>query len=72
MVGTASRVRLLAADTEHGLQPVIDEPYPLEVIAAALKHMAKTVRNHVSNILHKLKVADRTEAIIRAREAGLR
>ncbi len=37
MVGTASRVRFLAADTEHGLQPVIDEPYPLEVIAAALK-----------------------------------
>ena len=31
----------------------------------------KTVRNHVSNILHKLQVADRTEAIIRAREAGL-
>ena len=31
----------------------------------------KTVRNHVSNILHKLQVADRTQAIIRAREAGL-
>jgi DNA-binding NarL/FixJ family response regulator len=30
-----------------------------------------TLRNHVSNILHKLQVADRTEAIIRAREAGL-
>lgn len=31
----------------------------------------KTVRNHVSNILSKLQVADRTEAILRAREAGL-
>jgi DNA-binding NarL/FixJ family response regulator len=31
----------------------------------------KTVRNHVSNILSKLHVADRAEAIIRAREAGL-
>jgi len=29
------------------------------------------VRNHVSNILSKLQVADRTEAVIRAREAGL-
>ncbi len=32
---------------------------------------AKTVGNHVSNIFSKLQVADRTQAIIRAREAGL-
>lgn len=31
----------------------------------------KTVRNHVSNIFNKLQVADRAQAIIRAREAGL-
>jgi DNA-binding NarL/FixJ family response regulator len=31
----------------------------------------KTVRNHVSNILTKLRVADRSQAIVRAREAGL-
>lgn len=31
----------------------------------------KTVRNHVSNILAKLQVRDRAEAIVRAREAGL-
>jgi DNA-binding NarL/FixJ family response regulator len=31
----------------------------------------KTVRNHVSNIFSKLQVADRAEAIVRAREAGL-
>ncbi len=31
----------------------------------------KTVQNHVTNILSKLQVADRSEAIIRAREAGL-
>jgi len=31
----------------------------------------KTVRNHVSNIFAKLQVADRSQAIVRAREAGL-
>lgn len=31
----------------------------------------KTVRNHISNIFNKLQVADRAQAIIRAREAGL-
>jgi DNA-binding NarL/FixJ family response regulator len=31
----------------------------------------KTVRNHVSNIFAKLHVADRAQAIVRAREAGL-
>jgi DNA-binding NarL/FixJ family response regulator len=40
-------------------------------IAAELYLSPKTVRNHVSNILHKLQAADRAEAIIRAREAGL-
>ncbi len=30
-----------------------------------------TVRNHISNIFSKLQIADRAEAIIRAREAGL-
>src|SRR4029079_13033308 len=31
----------------------------------------KTVRNHVANVLNKLGVADRSQAIVRAREAGL-
>jgi len=31
----------------------------------------KTVRNHVSNIFSKLQVADRGQAIVRARQAGL-
>ena len=31
----------------------------------------KTVRNHLTNIFAKLHVADRSEAIVRAREAGL-
>jgi len=40
-------------------------------IAARLVLSPKTVRNHVSNVLNKLQVADRTEAAVRAREAGL-
>jgi hypothetical protein len=40
-------------------------------IAARLFLSLKTVRNYVSNIFTKLQVADRAQAIIRAREAGL-
>jgi DNA-binding NarL/FixJ family response regulator len=40
-------------------------------IAAHLYLSPKTVRNHISNIFAKLQVADRSEAIVRAREAGL-
>jgi DNA-binding NarL/FixJ family response regulator len=41
-------------------------------IASRLVLSPKTVRNHVSNIFNKLQVADRAQAIIRAREAGLK
>ena len=40
-------------------------------IARRLSLSPKTVRNHVSNIFTKLQVADRAQAIIRARDAGL-
>jgi len=40
-------------------------------IARRLYLSQKTVRNHVSNIFLKLQVADRAQAIVRAREAGL-
>jgi DNA-binding NarL/FixJ family response regulator len=40
-------------------------------IARQLYLSQKTVRNHVSNIFIKLQVADRSQAIVRAREAGL-
>lgn len=40
-------------------------------IARQLHLSQKTVRNHCSNIFSKLQVADRAQAIIRAREAGI-
>lgn len=39
-------------------------------IASLLYLSPKTVSNYISNIINKLQVADRTEAILRAKEAG--
>jgi DNA-binding NarL/FixJ family response regulator len=41
------------------------------VVATRLGLSEKTVRNHLSSILLKLQVEDRSSAIVRAREAGL-
>jgi DNA-binding NarL/FixJ family response regulator len=40
-------------------------------IAHHLMISLKTVRNHVSNVFTKLQVADRAQAIVKARDAGL-
>jgi DNA-binding NarL/FixJ family response regulator len=40
-------------------------------IAQCLNISHKTVRNHISNIFNKMQVADRAQAIARARDAGL-
>ena len=40
-------------------------------IAHQLGFSTKTVRNYVANIFSKLQVADRAQAIVKAREAGL-
>ena len=40
-------------------------------IAERLVLSVKTVQNHVSNIFGKLQIADRAQAAIRARDAGL-
>lgn len=41
------------------------------MIAERLSLSPKTVRNNVSNVFTKLQVADRAQAIIQARDAGL-
>jgi DNA-binding NarL/FixJ family response regulator len=50
---------------------LIAQGYNNTEIADHLVLSPKTVRNHVSNIFSKLQVADRVQAIVRAREAGL-
>lgn len=41
-----------------------------DTIAQQLSFTSKTVRNYVSNIFSKLQVADRAQAIVKARDAG--
>lgn len=50
---------------------LIAQAYNNSEIAEKLVLSGKTVRNHVSNILSKLQVVDRAQAIRRARESGL-
>ena len=42
-----------------------------QAIAAELALSLKTVRNNVSTIFTKLRVADRAQAMLKARESGL-
>ena len=58
------------SDREREVLALIAQGYKNAEIAERLILSPKTVRNHITNILSKLQVADRTEAIMRAREAG--
>lgn len=58
-------------DREREVLELIARGQSNQAIAQRLGLSQKTVRNHVSNIFSKLQVADRAEAIVRAREAGL-
>ena len=82
--GVARRVQAFFSSADHRITPFPDlTPRELEVLdriargeanPTIARHLAispKTVRNHVSTILDKLMVADRSQAIVRAREAGL-
>lgn len=58
-------------DREREVLSLLAQGLNNQEIAARLFISAKTVRNHASNIFSKLQVADRVQAIIRARDAGL-
>ncbi len=58
-------------DREREILALVAAGRSNQEIADALFLSLKTVRNYVSNIFTKLQVADRAQAIVRAREAGL-
>jgi DNA-binding NarL/FixJ family response regulator len=59
------------SDRERDILALLAQGYKNSEIAQRLVLSPKTVRNYVSNVISKLQVADRAEAIIRARDAGL-
>lgn len=59
-------------EREREVLSLIAQGHNNAAIAERLTLSPKTVGNHISNIFSKLQVADRAQAIIRAREAGLR
>ena len=58
-------------DREREILVLMTHGLSNQAIADRLVVSLKTVRNNVSNIFSKLQVADRAQAILRARDAGL-
>lgn len=58
-------------DSERAVLTLMARGANNNAIAKELSLAAKTVRNYITSIFRKLAVADRSEAIVRAREAGL-
>ena len=56
---------------EREILDLLARTLPNSAIARRLGLSPKTVANHISSILAKLQVADRAQAVLRAREAGL-
>lgn len=56
---------------EHEVLELVARGCNNSEISRTLEVSPKTVRNHVSNLFTKLQVADRAQAIVRARSAGL-
>ena len=59
------------SERERQVLNLIAQGFNNTEIAQQLMIAPKTVRNHINNIFSKLQVADRAQAIIKAREAGL-
>ena len=58
-------------EREHEVLDLIAQGVSNAEIANKLVISQKTARNHVSNIFNKLQVADRAQAIVRARQKGM-
>ena len=58
-------------DREREVLYLLAQGMSNQEVAERMGISLKTARNHVSNILGRLQVADRTEAVARARAAGL-
>ncbi len=58
-------------EREHEVLALLAAGPDNAAVARRLGVSSKTVRNHVSNIITKLHVVDRSGAIIRARDAGM-
>jgi len=58
-------------ESEHKVLELIAQGESNMVIAERLALSPKTVRNYISNIFSKLQVADRAQAMVKARDAGL-
>jgi DNA-binding NarL/FixJ family response regulator len=56
---------------EREVLELIAQGFNNHEIAERLVISPKTVRNHITSIFSKLQVADRTQAILRARDAGM-
>jgi DNA-binding NarL/FixJ family response regulator len=69
--GTAVTPFPTLTDRERELLTLIAQGLSNTQIASQLHISGKTVGNHISNIFNKLQVADRAQAIVKAREAGL-
>ncbi|TMF85649.1 MAG: response regulator transcription factor [Chloroflexi bacterium] len=67
--GPAPFPELTARETE--VMDLISRGVTNQEMAAHFGVSLKTIQNHVSNVLAKLHVVDRTQAAIRGREAGL-
>ena len=58
-------------DREREVLELMTQGASNKVIAEKLVISGKTVSNHITNIFSKLQVADRAQAVLRARDAGL-
>jgi DNA-binding NarL/FixJ family response regulator len=59
-------------DREREILALIAQHYKNPEIANRLSLSQKTVRNHISNIFNKMQVTDRAQAILKARDAGIK